>query len=81
MLDFTDIRAFGGSATQFYDAVHPTRENARRIIRRAVNSHPSASSRRARSVAGGGRHHVAAQGDHCPDRLDHAEGQAPERNP
>jgi hypothetical protein len=40
VLDFTDIRAFGGSAVQFYDAVHPTRENARRIIKRAVELAP-----------------------------------------
>ena len=40
VLDFTDVRAFGGSATQFYDAVHPTRENAQRIIERAVKLAP-----------------------------------------
>jgi hypothetical protein len=40
VLDFTDIRTFRGSAVQFYDAVHPTRENARRIVKRAVELAP-----------------------------------------
>jgi hypothetical protein len=40
VLDFTEVRSFGGSATEFYDAVHPTRENARRIIARAVELAP-----------------------------------------
>ena len=40
VLDFTDIRAFGGSAREFYDAVHPTRVNTQRIIRRAVELAP-----------------------------------------
>ena len=40
VLDFTKIRSFGGSATAFYDAVHPTRENTRRLIARAVELAP-----------------------------------------
>ena len=40
VLDFTEIASFGGSATEFYDAVHPTRENTRRIIARAVELAP-----------------------------------------
>jgi len=40
VLDFTETRSFGGSATEFYDAVHPTRENTRRIIARAVELAP-----------------------------------------
>lgn len=40
VLDFTDVAAFGGSPTEFYDAVHPTRENTRRIIARAVELAP-----------------------------------------
>jgi hypothetical protein len=40
VLDFTEIGAFGGSATEFYDAVHPTSVNTRRIIARAVRLAP-----------------------------------------
>ncbi len=40
VLDFTDIRAFGGSAREFYDAVHPTRKNTQRIMQRAVELAP-----------------------------------------
>jgi hypothetical protein len=40
VLDFTGIGAFGGSATEFYDAVHPTRANTRRIITRAAQLAP-----------------------------------------
>jgi hypothetical protein len=40
VLDFTEISAFHGSATEFYDAVHPTRVNAQRIIARAVELAP-----------------------------------------
>jgi hypothetical protein len=40
VLDFTDIRTFGGSAREFYDAVHPTGVNTQRIIRRAVELAP-----------------------------------------
>lgn len=40
VLDFTEVRSFGGSATEFYDAVHPTRENTGRIIARAVELAP-----------------------------------------
>jgi hypothetical protein len=36
VLDFTEIGKFEGSAAEFYDAVHPTRENARRIMKRAI---------------------------------------------
>lgn len=39
-LDFTDIRTFGGSPREFYDAVHPTAENTRRIVKRAVELAP-----------------------------------------
>ena len=63
VLDFTEIGSFGGSATEFYDAVHPTRENAGRIIARAVSSRRSASSRRrgrADAVGGDGAHRERA---------------------
>lgn len=32
VLDFTDIRSFGGNADWFYDGVHITRSNANRVI-------------------------------------------------
>jgi hypothetical protein len=40
VLDLTDIRTFGGSATEFYDGAHVTRENAHRITRYAVRTAP-----------------------------------------
>ena len=40
VLDLTDIRTFGGSATEFYDGAHVTRENAHRIARYAVRTAP-----------------------------------------
>jgi hypothetical protein len=40
VLDFTEVGSFGGSATEFYDAVHPTRENAGRMLARAVELAP-----------------------------------------
>jgi hypothetical protein len=40
VLDLTDIRTFGGSATGFYDGAHVSRENAHRITRYVVRVAP-----------------------------------------
>ena len=40
LLDYTKISAFGGHPQDFYDGVHITFDNARRLLRKAIKTAP-----------------------------------------
>ena len=78
VLDLTDIRTFGGSATEFYDGAHVTRENARRIARTPCARRRSASDRR-RSPRVGGDGRDEARGRVLPGLDGHLEPELAQR--